>query len=79
MWGHFETSAVSVSCDKVATVEYSHGDEYIKFHHCSLCGCTTHYTLTEKANQDKIAVNFRMVSADILNNIRVRNFDGADT
>ena len=79
LWGNYPPKEVSLNIHQGGTEIYSHGDEYIHFHRCGKCGCTTHYTLTEKAGREKTAVNFRMVDPAAAQDIRIRLFDGADT
>ncbi|WDE12985.1 GFA family protein [Thalassomonas haliotis] len=79
LWAHFEPKQVSVSCHKDNLGAYCWGDKTIEFHHCKSCGCVTHYTPTKNANKERMAVNFRLAPTDILNSVKVRYFDGADT
>jgi len=79
LWGYFEPHEVDVYVeDKTAAGAYCHGDMYIRFHHCSSCGCTTHYTMTDKSQKQKVAVNFRMVEPALCDDIEVKLFDGAN-
>lgn len=79
LWGYYKTADVIIEAENNNLASYCHGDEYIHFHHCKHCGCATHYTLTEKAEADKIAVNYRMVDPSILPQLETRIFDGADS
>lgn len=79
-WAYFKPEEVSFSI-KQQTQSYRWGDEKIDFHHCSTCGCLTHYTATEKGKAviDKIALNSRMCPIDQTKEITIRHFDGADS
>lgn len=79
LWAYFEPKSVTVSCNKDALGTYSWADKTIEFKHCKNCGCVTHYTPTKCGNKDKMAVNFRLVPAKILNSAKIRYFDAADT
>lgn len=79
LWGYFEPAQVEIKIGAIGTVAYCHGDMYIRFHHCPSCGCTTHYSTTEKSNKDKIAINFNMADAKEVKDIPVRLFDGAES
>lgn len=79
LWAHYTSKDVSVDCDRGATETYVWGDEQLAFHHCPSCGCATHYTTTEKAQGDRVGVNCRMVDPALIEGIRIRRFDGADS
>ena len=79
LWAYFEPINVTVNCDKDALGSYSWGDKTIEFKHCKSCGCITHYTPTDCGNKDRMAVNFRLVPANILKSVKIRYFDAAET
>jgi len=79
VWGYFTKSDVQVIVGKHGIDAYCHGDKTIKFNRCSNCGCVTHFTSRESKPDSKLSVNYRMFPATILQQIRVRVFDGADT
>jgi hypothetical protein len=79
LWGYFLPEDVNVFANKNTLSSYSWGDKTIEFHHCNNCGCLTHYTPTKLGNKNKMAVNFRLVDANIVNSLNIRYFDGADT
>ncbi|ESP90810.1 MULTISPECIES: GFA family protein [Pseudoalteromonas] len=79
IWGYFELSEVELTVTNSQVKSYQHGDQYLAFHHCSDCGCVTHYTPTEKYNTTRMAVNLRMFDKALLNEVSVRYFDGADS
>jgi len=58
---------------------YSWGEKSIEYHHCSKCGCSTHYTATEANGSDLVAINIRMATPAVTDSIPVRYFDGAVT
>ena len=62
------------------TVGYTRGEASLAFHHCPTCGCTTHWeNLTPEADGAYMAVNLRLAAPDVIAQIPVRHFDGADT
>ena len=79
IWAYFSPQNVKINSVKSETKTYSHGDKLINFHHCTGCGCITHYTPTELGNADRMAVNLRMFKRDILEQVNIRYFDGADS
>ena len=77
LWGHAQSESVSIDAPKEATSHYIQGDKTLAVHTCNTCGCTTHY---ESLKDDGVwAVNFRMCTPEVVNQFRVRKFDGADT
>jgi len=80
-WAYYLPEDVDVDCVNVPTETYIWGDQYIELHHCPVCGCATHYTVTKKYRdefkQGRVAINFRMVDPEIVTTIPVREVDGA--
>lgn len=79
LWYYCTRHSAHVRARRGATIPYSWNDRTIVFHHCSTCGCVTHYTGTRRAKRDRIAVNARMLAPADIANARIRTFDGADT
>lgn len=86
LWGYYTPEQVQVNAitddasdSELATKAYKWGEEYIEFHHCSHCGCLTHYLTTDKVPEAKYGVNFRMAPSNQIKDIKMRHFDGADT
>ncbi|MFN8671274.1 MAG: aldehyde-activating protein [Candidatus Sericytochromatia bacterium] len=78
LWGYFLPEEVSISFEKEPNF-YSHGDKNVEFYFCTTCGCLTHYKTTKKVKDPKIGVNFRMLKLELLENLKIRKFDGANT
>ena len=79
-WAYFKAAQVQINFRQTKSQTYRWGDGDIDFHHCSTCGCVTHYTGSGKPEQiDRIAINTRMCPAIQTASIRIRHFDGADT
>lgn len=76
LWMYYKADDLAIQCEKTPTVAYIWGDKTIEFHHCPLCGCTTHYLSVDKENQ-RAAINGRMFNLDIITSIKIRKFDGA--
>ena len=79
LWAYYPIVAVKIYCEREETSGYSWGDKTIVFHHCSGCGCITHYLPHQNSGRDSMAVNFRMMDLSLIEPIPVRKFDGADT
>ena len=78
LWAYYETAEVQVEGEGTATVPYVQGDATLANHHCATCGCVTHWRgLGQYA--DRTAVNIRLMEPDVVETVRIRRFDGADT
>lgn len=79
LWAYYAPDQVEIAAGSQAAVPYRWGEGYLDFMHCPVCGCVTHYTSTDKVEEPKTGVNFRMASPADIQGIRIRHFDGADT
>jgi len=78
IWGHVRIDSVSIREDRPAR-SYVQGDRLIAHHSCNTCACTTHWEELHPDQSNRMGVNFRMCSPDILKRFRIRHRDGADT
>ena len=78
LWAHVPIESVKISADPGATSGYVQGDKTLSVQSCNHCGCITHYESLQ-AEGEIMAVNFRMLPTEIVNEFRIRLFDGADT
>ena len=79
IWAYYDLTDVEIQTQEYPVIIYSWGEKSIEYHHCSKCGCSTHYTATESNGSDLIAINIRMAPATVTDSIPVRYFDGAVT
>lgn len=79
LWGHAEIDKVTITAAPEATISYIHGDRTLAIHTCKTCGCTTHWESLNPDKHSRMAVNFRMCTAEEISNHQIRNLDGADT
>jgi len=79
LWAYAKVSEISLRAEDDATIAYVHGDKTLAMHSCRTCGCTTHWIGLDKDLSAKMAVNFRMCDPDVLTDIKVRIFDGANS
>jgi len=79
LWAYFTRSTAVVHADPDAVKAYLWNDRLIEFYHCRTCGCLTHYEGIEKTDDDRIAVNARMLEPGEIEHIHIRTFDGADS
>jgi hypothetical protein len=79
LWAYYTTATAAVIAEPGALKSYSWGDKDIEFYHCTHCGCLSHYELTEKTDDSRVALNARMLPPSDIEGIRIRKFDGADS
>ena len=82
LWAYYLADKVEVSFETEKTRVYIWGDKYLEFHHCGICGCCTHHTVTKKYvdefKEQRVAINFRLLDADVLKDIPLREFKGSN-
>ena len=78
-WAYGTPKTMTVQADEGSLAFYSWGDHCIEFYHCTNCGCLTHYESIDKGADSRVAVNVRMLPAEEVAGIPVRQFDGADS
>ncbi|HVY49424.1 MAG TPA: hypothetical protein VHB21_26210 [Minicystis sp.] len=61
-----------------ATDVYLWGDRSIEFHRCKVCGNFTHWAPVDKT-YPRMGVNVRLMPPELLEDLRILEFDGADT
>ncbi len=77
-WIYFTLSEVSIK-EKSPTKHYIWGDKMIAFHHCSVCGCVTHYNGMPDCGLDRVAINANLLDhPQLLDELVIRKFNGAD-
>lgn len=75
LWSYFAPSTVRVAG---STSTYQWGDKTIQFHHCTTCGCTTHWSPLDPAGE-WMGINARLMAPDVVAAARIKRLDGADT
>jgi hypothetical protein len=78
LWAYYPTAEVSVAAPDGGTETYLWGERKIGFNRCRACGCVTHWSATDPA-EDRVGVNARLMEPAILGAARVRRLDGAVT
>ena len=78
LWTYYEPRQVKIIPESGATFIYLWGDKMLEHHTCRTCGCTTHWSPVDKAH-DRMGVNVRMMPRELLTDLRIQRFDGADT
>ena len=80
-WAYYQVQDVQISERSTPSVVFQWNQKWLNFHHCPQCGCTTHYSLAGKRHQPeaRIALNTRMCATELVDKIKIRIFDGAET
>jgi len=78
LWAYYSPKQVRVVAGDGATDTYMWDDRSIRFHRCRICGCVTHWAAVDQG-YDRMGVNARLMSPEILAPARVRRLDGANT
>lgn len=79
LWVYYPFGTVRVTGHPENTEEYSHGDKTLKTIRCKTCGCTTHWEPLPPEQGTRHGVNLRNFDPKLLESVRIRRFDGADT
>lgn len=75
LWAYYAPAQVHIVGP---TATYRHGDKTIDFHHCAVCGCTTHWSpIAGVRDTARMGINARLLDAEVLARARVRRLDGA--
>jgi len=77
LWEYYNPDEVIIECSKAPSQAYAWGDKELEFHHCTACGCPTHYLTTALCDVDRIAINARLLKPSLIESISIRDFDGA--
>jgi len=78
LWGYYDRHKVKVVAKKGAMAHYIWGDKALRLYRCAACGCVTHWLPTSRASS-RMGVNFRNFAPAVVQAIRVRRLDGANT
>ena len=71
LWADFKFKDVSIAMN-VPTETYRWDDGEYEMHHCTKCGCSTHYTATERSDEFEIGINLRMLDRVQLEQIPIK-------
>ena len=78
LWAYYDPAEVTLMTPKADIGGYVWGDRMLTLHHCTVCGCTTHWSPMDRTHP-RMGVNARLFEPQVLASARVRHFDGADT
>ena len=77
LWAYYEVAEATLPDGADLTDTYVWDDRAISFHRCQICGCVTHWT--SNTGENRLGVNARLMSPDVVRVARVRHLDGAVT
>lgn len=77
LWGEVDPAATELA-GMTAARDYITGDRMLAFVFCATCGNLSHWRSTP-GNGDRMKLNFNLADPDLIRDLRVRTFDGADT
>jgi hypothetical protein len=79
LWAYYKAADVRIRCKPGATEYYSWGRKALKFVRCKTCGCIINWKRIRQRKVAYMGVNARNFAPEVLDSIRVRTLDGADT
>ncbi|MBO9685234.1 MAG: hypothetical protein J7598_01360 [Mitsuaria chitosanitabida] len=79
IWGYFDWGTVRILAEEGALDFYAWGDKSLRTMRCATCGCATHWEPIDPQEGAYHGVNLRMFPPELLSQVRIRKFDGADT
>jgi hypothetical protein len=83
LWAYYPPTEVTIQGPPDGIVAYVRSDlgepAGLAFHHCRVCGCTTHWRSFDPARDDRMGVNARLMDPEAIKGARVRKLDGAVT
>lgn len=78
-WVYYGFGSVRIEGHPENTAEYVQGDRTLRTIRCKTCGVVTHWEPMEPEAGTRHGVNLNNFDPKLLEAVRVRRFDGADT
>ena len=79
LWAYYNAADVRLICKRGATESYSWGRKALNFVRCRTCGCIINWKRIRPRKVNYVGVNARNFEPKVLERVRVRRLDGADT
>ena len=79
LWAYYKVDEVDVRAPPKALEKYAWGDKSIRFVRCKGCGCVTHWEPERQKTLNRVGVNARNFEPTIMETVRIRRLDGAET
>ncbi len=76
LWSYYRPEDVRIESVEGATVPYIWGDRCLALHHCSTCGCITHWQ-NLMPDPERMGVNALLLDVFDRDAVEVRKIDGA--
>ncbi|MEJ0065274.1 MAG: GFA family protein [Caulobacteraceae bacterium] len=76
LWAYYQRPEIRFEADNGPTDAYVWNRRILEFHRCRSCGCVTHWSAVDRS-YERMGVNARLMSPEILAQIPVSHFDGA--
>lgn len=74
-WAYGSRRTVRITHRPSAVETYEYDNKTFRYIRCRRCGCVTHYERFNTADNDRIAVNARMLDSDAIASIPIRSLD----
>lgn len=80
LWAYYTDESARVVRGKRKLGSWSRPGGHLAFHHCTVCGCVTHWSAAKGMRSDgRIGVNARLLDPKLLATIPISVLDGAAT
>lgn len=79
LWAYYRDDEVTLRAAPGATDDYVWGDRTQAFIRCKTCGCVMQWRKFERSEGTRSGVNARNFAPAVLDGIRIRRLDGANT
>ena len=76
LWAYYHPAQVRFATENGLTDIYMWGDRELEFHRCRTCGCVTHWSALDRA-EERMGVNARLMPPEVLAAIPVVHGEGA--
>src|SRR5688500_19241219 len=74
-WAYFTSPSVRIRANAGTLATYKEGYRTFVYYFCRRCGCVTHYRRVNTTNDDRIAVNARMMNPADVASIPIRKLN----
>jgi hypothetical protein len=79
LWAYFHAREITITAGAGSTIAYVWGAHRLEIHHCSICGCTTHWKGISNEYAERMAINARLLEPSEIADLQIRHFDGASS
>jgi hypothetical protein len=79
LWAYYPWGTVRIEGHPGNTAGYVQGDKTLRTVRCATCGCVTHWEPLDPQPETRHGVNLRLFDTKLLEAVRIRRLDGADT